>query len=270
VIDWSILRPTQKGLAVEGQDDKLLVETFLDAGEKGGQWQDWRAKLVIRDSGGIKAVLAEVGRASIHNNIWGLIDRDWRTDNEISDLTGKYPQLLVLPRPMIENYCVDPDEFLSMLPKVQREMLNESETRSGVGNNLADWLMHGALYAILHENGAHDFCRGDSGYPNALLTTPPITDEGKIASILIGWHNQLEPTLLLKNYRQRAASLQHRTVQEHYRECINGKDFFNQIVVQQTLNKKFRQQDPDTWFKTLMSGCTNCPSDFAPLMSRLL
>jgi hypothetical protein len=271
VIDWSILRPTQKGLAVEGQDDKLLVEAFLNAGEQQGLWQNWRSKLVVettKEPSGFNGVLRELSEDPGRDPIWGLIDRDWHTDTEISDLTSTHPHLLVLPRRMIENYCIDPDDFLPMLPKVQRDKLNEVELRTHIQDRLSDWVRHGALSAILYENGADTFC-GRFGYPRGLLSIAGIEDD-KIFTTLQSWHHQLEPNALLNNYQRRVVEYQQRTLQEHYRECLNGKVFFTQMIVLPFLNPTFGQQKEDAWFKTLMRSCTNCPSDFAPLMSRLL
>ena len=274
MIDWRNLRLTQIGLAVEGSDDKLLVEAFLDAGEQQGLWQNWTSKLrveVANEPSGSRGVFRELSESPDPKKpvIWGLIDRDWRTPSEISALERQYPRLLILPRRMIENYCLDPDEFLPMLPKVQRDKLNETELRADIEKSLADWLKHGALAAILYENGADDFCRGTSGYPRGLLSAPK-TNESEILAALQNWHRQLDPDPLLNNYRRRVQEYQLRTTGDHYRECVDGKEFFNQIIVQQILNRRLKQQNRDAWIEILKRGCTSYPADFAPLMSRLL
>ena len=104
MIDWSTLRPTQKGLAVEGDDDKQLVETFLEAGQKQGLWQNWHTRLMVevpKNPSGFAGVQREVGALANQGRVWGLIDRDWRTAGEIASLQAQYSQLLVLPRVMV-------------------------------------------------------------------------------------------------------------------------------------------------------------------------
>src|SRR5205823_1521779 len=120
VIDWSILRPTQIGVVVEGASDKKFLEAFLEAGERQQHWLDWRAKIVVNFPGGANDVIKELKNSSQPDQLWGLIDRDWRTDIEIANLQKQHSHLLILPRIMIENYLLDPDELLSFLPPTKQ------------------------------------------------------------------------------------------------------------------------------------------------------
>ena len=134
-IDWSE-RGEKRGLAVEGiNHDSKIIEAFLSAGErKGNQYcQNWRSKIVIKGAGSSTNVTNEL---KIHNNdpdskhygmIWGLIDRDWNSPNEIKQLKKDYPQLLILPRVMIENYLIDPDELIPLLPSLKNGQADDCD-----------------------------------------------------------------------------------------------------------------------------------------------
>ena len=126
-IDWSVLGLTKKGLAVEGKDDKLMLESFLDAGE-GHYWSGWRAQIRVEVAGSSPKVIQELEAGDAR--IWGMIDRDWRTDDELAELRSDYPQLLVLPRVTVENYCIDPTEIARMLPPSRLSSL-PNRIRSG-------------------------------------------------------------------------------------------------------------------------------------------
>lgn len=268
MIDWTRLRPTQKGLAVEGANDKTFVEAFLDAGESQGLWNDWRAKVVVERAGKVDNVIREVADTAHPGQVWGLIDRDWRTEDEIDNLQKDYPHLLVLPRIMVENYLIEPGDLLSLLPPARRASLDDSKLRGNIVATLSEWVKHGALSCVLHENGAHEFCRGNEGYPKKLLDNL-ITDKKAIFTHLEGWHKQLEPHNLLSLHDARIADFQRKTAKEHFWHCINGKMFFNQVVVAE-LNKQFGQRSRDDWFAQLLVSATECPSDLIPLFNQLV
>lgn len=88
-------------LLVEGIDEEAIIPKFLDAGTKNGHWPDWNPLFVIRNSMGSKPILSQLEEALDANDseIWGLIDRDWRTNEEVKKLEKKFSgRLLVLPR----------------------------------------------------------------------------------------------------------------------------------------------------------------------------
>lgn len=263
MVDWSILGTSKKGLAVEGKSDKLAIEAFLDAGEAEGHWSNWRGQLIVEQTNG--KVTGELD--SSNSQVWGLIDRDRRTDDEVSDLQARYHQLLVLPRFTIENYCIDPIEILEMLPATQRARV--PNLKDDIENHLEDWVKNGALWKVLSEQGAHDFCRGrERGYPMALLYIP-VTVEADIEAQLSDWHQQLEPKQILGAYNNRVKDYLANT-SDHYTLHIHRKNFFHQVVVQHALNPGIRSRSQDDWFADLFSSVTTCPADIVPVLKRVV
>jgi hypothetical protein len=240
MVDWTRLRPGQRLLVVEGDTDRKIIEAFLRAGEKLGHWRSWSAVLDIQDGGGFKGVLSELEKTTV----WGLIDRDWKSDTEIHDLTNRYPNLLVLPRVTIENYCIDPVDLEKLLPPNRQN----PAIKAGIEAVVESWIQHGALSKVLYENGAHYFCRGAAGYPNALIDMP-VTDEARIRAILLDWHRQLDPEKTLAAYQKMRNVFQNFSSQA-FSICIDGKKFFNEVVVQ-ILNREFGQQESKAWISEL-------------------
>lgn len=260
MVDWTRLRPGMRGLAVEGKTDKLIIEAFLDAGEKQGHWSNWRAVLSVEIAGEFQKVLSELEKQL--PQVWGLVDRDWRAETELSLLQTQHPQLLVLPRVTIENYCIDPVELDALLPT----NLRSPAIRSAIEAVLSEWIQHGALSLTLYENGAHQFCRGEKGFPRALIDSP-VTDEAAILSHLIGWHNRLEPQSILVIYSAKLSAFQNRA-SDTYNLCIDGKKFFRQVVVR-VLNNALGQRDVESWISDLFQSPTYCPADLIPVLARL-
>ncbi len=265
MIDWTRLRPNQIGLAVEGEDDKILITAFLDAGEQQTSWSGWKTRIAIETAGKYDNVLKEVEQ----EHIWGIIDRDWRAPGKIDALSRQNPRLLVLPRVMIENFLLAPDELFPLFPPSRRNAESERAVQSAIETALNEWIGHGALSAVLHENGAEAFCRSPSGYPGALLNQL-ITDERAILSQLQGWHGQLEPGPIVEKYRQRLADFRQLPLSSRYRDCIDGKMFFRQVIVP-TLNQLFGQQRSDWWLQELAGSISRqpCPSDLIVTLQAL-
>jgi hypothetical protein len=263
-IDWSILGAIPKGLAVEGEDDKKVIEAFLDGGEKTGHWSNWRNQLRVEGVGNSSKVLNELKAGD--NRIWGLIDRDWRTDAEVLAMQTDYSQLLVLPRVTIENYCINPDELALMLPPAKR--IPTLKTDIEVYKD--EWLQHGALWQTLWERGAFQFCGGHvDGYPMALLHSPVI-NETDIKSQYQSWHSKLEITDLLTAYRMKALDFRSNSAQNYSRH-IHGKFFFNQIIVAKVLNRKgVKPQTGNKWFSDLFSNVSDCTADLIPILQRIV
>lgn len=263
-MDWSVLGPTKKGLAVEGKDDKLVLESFLDAGE-GRHWSGWRAQIGVEVAGSSPKVIQELEAG--HARIWGMIDRDWRTDDELAELRSRYPQLLVLPRVTVENYCIDPTEIARMLPREKREQL--PNLQSDIDAYKDDWIQNGALWQVLHEYGAHEFCRGhQDGYPMALLREP-VTIEAKIEEQFKKWHQQLDPGVIMPAYRGMLADFRADTA-NNYSRHIHGKYFFSQVITQKILNPALGQGKSSAWFEDLFAEVTDCPDDIVPILQQVV
>ena len=252
----------KKGLAVEGKDDKTIIEAFLEKGETKGHWSNWDKKIQIQELGGSNNVLSEIGKS---DRLWGLIDRDWRTDSEIEALQNQYPRLLILPRVTIENYLIAPDEVNAMLP-LNKKIPNLAEE---IARHVERWVQNGALHRVLYERGAHDFCRGVEGYPKALFTQPISDspyDEAQLEQQLRSWHEQLEPRPIMDAY--------HRMLEgfladegNHYTHHIQGKDFFKQVLINQIFRRTFGQKSEERWLQDLIGGLPDCPTDMIPLLA---
>lgn len=263
-VDWSVLGASKKGLAVEGKDDKTVIEAFLDAGE-GRHWTDWRAKVRVEVAGSSPKVLQELGADD--GRVWGIIDRDWRTDVELAQLQSDYAQLLILPRITVENYCIAPDEIAAMLPAPRLSSL--PNLKSDIDKFKDDWIHNGALWQVLHEHGAHEFCRGhQDGYPMAILHQP-ITVEAEIEAQFQKWHLQLDPKTIMLAYRRMLGDFRSDSA-NNYSRHIHGKYFFNQIITQEILNPALGQRKSTEWFDDLFSNLTDCPNDIIPVLQRVV
>ncbi|GAB4546045.1 MAG: hypothetical protein OHK0023_05240 [Anaerolineae bacterium] len=174
-----------------------------------------------------------------------------------------------LPRIMLENYLIEPSEVWSMIAPAQRERLNEADFKANNQSEVPKWLHHGALSAILYEQGAFDFCRGSEGYPKNLLNTL-ITDEEDIRSKIKAWRLKLAPNAMIKSYRERLAHFQRMDISLQAKHCINGKMFFAQVIVAEVLNKLISQEDESVWRENLLAEATTCPPDLVEILSRIL
>lgn len=268
MVDWSKLRPGMRGLAVEGTNDKTIVEAFLDAGERIKRWSDWRSKMMVEVAGKTDAVIRALKQENITVAIWGLIDRDWRTEQEIAQLQADYPRLLILPRVTIENYCTDPADVEMMLPPARRSVEEMEHLRQIIEAERDGWTQQGALSQALYEGGAYEFCRGPEGYPKALLDTPAMP-EADVRRILDQFRAQLDPGQILSAYRTRLTEFRTNGVRV-YRQCINGKMFFDQVVVSKALNVVYEQRDRGKWLSDLFANAPDCPDDLALLLSPLV
>lgn len=267
-IDWTILGPGQRGLAVEGKDDKLIIEAFLEAGERNARWSDWHSRLQVVETGKNDHVLRELKRPEYQDILWGIIDRDWRSDDQIAQMQAEYSHLKILPRMTIENYCIDPDELIRLLPDSQLATGQGDQLRKIIEAELSRWLRHGALSQIVYESGAYDFCRGGEGYPSVLLGSP-IDDDADIRNILEGFRSQLDPETILRNCNTRTEFFQGLEA-DWYRLCINGKLFFNEVVVSNALKRVYRQQSRDAWITDLFASPVDCPEDLIPKLEDIL
>jgi hypothetical protein len=264
MVDWSVLGLSKKGLAVEGKTDKLAIEAFLDAGEIGGHWSTWRSKISVEIAGDSSQVIKELGK---NPRIWGLIDRDWLTEPEVKALEAEYPQLFVLPRVTIENYCIDPKDLSSLLPANQLARL--PNLHADIEAHRADWIQNGALWQALHENGAHEFCRGhEDGYPMALLHKLVVV-EADIEAQLKKWHSQLDPSSIMPAYQSTLKKYRANSAQ-NYSNHIHGKNFFKQVIVSKILNPSIEQRADFDWLKDLFAGVKDCPSDLTLVLQRLV
>jgi hypothetical protein len=250
-------------LFVEGETDKKIIAAFLDAHQKKGDKPlDWRTHIDVKATNGSKQVLQNLRDSQFASRAYGLIDRDGRTDSEIAELQAELSRLLVLPRWTIENYFIDPDELEQMLP----EALRGKTTLSVIQNSVLDWVRHGALWRLLYERGAFEFCRGhEDGFPMALFNQMPL-DEARIRQRLMKWQENLDAETVMASHEERFQAFQRESA-AHYTRHIHGKRFFNDVVLR-VLNT-LKQKNEKTWLDDLISGITTCPPDLVPVLQRL-
>jgi hypothetical protein len=265
MIDWSVLRSGQRGLAVEGKTDKDIVEAFLDAGQP-AHWDDWTNKLRVEIVGNSTKVIEELQLQN--RSVWGLIDQDAHTDSELTGLKQQYPQLTILPRWTIENYFINPDDMTNFLPAAQKTPKLLTQIASIIEQNRPNWIYHGALWKVMYENGAMHFC-GRNRYPMPLFYAP-ITSESQIHQQLHQWYKQLDPSGIIGNYRSRLKDFQ-QYPENDYNVHIHGKRFFHAVVASQALQTAFGQQrEADEWLRELYENATICPQDLVPLFQQIL
>jgi len=242
----------------------MIIQSFLEAGQKDALWNNWRARIVqIEDMNGGSAVIEELGRLTAYKEyVWGLIDREWRTESEIIDLTSQYPNLLVLPRVMIENYFIDPEE-LEMLCSNSTDYKNLDF--SSVSSHTSNWVSNGAIWQTLYTRGADDFCQED-GYPKILRGNAVLTPT-EIETLFRQWHLELNPETVMPDYINRLNTFTQQP-ENHYKHHIHGKKFFKQIIYDSILNR-YRQAKIEVWIQGLADIMTSCPPDIAPILQRL-
>jgi hypothetical protein len=266
--DWrNLLRDGQRGLAVEGKDDVIALTAFLNGGEADDRWQNWASRLAIVSCEGAQNVLEQINRTDFE--IWGILDRDWRSPAQIEALQAEYPRLIFLPRLMIENYVIDPNELFPLLPEVQREKLNETAAQTAIEAAMNAWLRHGTASFALQESNAKEFCGRLEGFPTRLLDPSDETVLPDLSSMLEAWYMQLAPEPITPVYKRILHDFGALSRTDHYRQCISGKEFFKQVVVQDVLNS-LGQKTAAKWWEALFSNPAPCPDDLVPIFQQLL
>jgi hypothetical protein len=247
---------------VEGERDKQVIEAFLKAGESSRRWANWVSRLDVVIMGGIKSLLDTLEKQASY---FGLIDRDWRSESEISALETKFAgRLAILPRVMIDNYFIWPQELALYL---RDKGLTETRLNQEIRPYLYDWIQHGALSQTIHERGGHDFCRGTDGYPRVLLRSP--VNSAEIRQYLEDFQHQLDPENVLNQTQNRSHQWQQLSDYEQYALCLDGKAFFNQVILK-TLNTTLGQSNDKTWLRRLLLSTPDCPADLIPILAPLV
>lgn len=97
---------------------------------------------------------------SVKNNprFYGLIDRDYLTDNEIKKIRNRYPNLYVLDFYAFENYLYHPDNLLEAMPEFDAEAYRQEITRqkNRLRDNIILNLKQSRNYRILKDENIED------------------------------------------------------------------------------------------------------------------
>lgn len=242
-----------KELAVEGKTDKFILEVFLTAGENAGYWKDWSSQLLIEVAGKKYNVIEKLKQGN--SRIWGLIDHDALPVDTLAHYQQTYPQLLILPRWTIENYFIDPDELIQLLPPQASSILIRDE----IERQKSEALKFGALWHVFTEAGIFS-----EDFPNPRgLCKIPMPSDAEIYNRLSRWNNQLNPDTTLKAYLEYQQSFL-ANPSLNYAYHIHGKNFFLQVV--QPILNKITQKSEDDWKRELLKSVTDCPADLIPVL----
>lgn len=254
-------------LYVEGAMDQLIIEAFLDAGARKKENSlpvDWRTKINLESKGGVAKVLEALDN-SVPSTHWGLIDRDWKSDDEIQELRSKYPRLLILPRVMIESYLIDPAELQVICGS--DDELSEIDFSSH-RLPIQDWVANGAVWQVLYERGADDFCNGH-GFPE-ILRNQIVLSETEIENKFKVWHDEFNPVDVVARY-QYWRGVFGSSSDQHFARHMHGKNFFHRVITP-LLNKGSSTDKAENWKKRLaraISKTDTCPPDLVPVLQRL-
>lgn len=234
-----------RALVVEGEDDKMIVEAFLDKISP----EIWATKWCVGVSNGKQNVLKILD----DQVTWlGLVDRDEWSENAANAAAGvasRAGRLHVLPRFCMESYFISPHDIWSALPAVQQKAIQDGEATvdAAIKTNSDSWLRHGALWHAV--NPLWDGLQS-RGFKDRLLDHTNAQDDALIRQTLAGWHQFLDPQRIFTDFQTHLATARATGGEEQFRRWIHGKRFFNQKVVP-TLNQLLGQKSASNWYRDL-------------------
>jgi hypothetical protein len=245
-------------LIVEGSDDVVAFRLFLD--KISNQWENhW----VVTDAGSKDNVLeilqCEPG--------WiGVVDRDDWKDNVIVHKQQELPNLWVLPRFCLENYLILPDELWLALPEVQQGKVNggKAELKDKILDDINKWIRHGVLWSVINPlwHGVRSL-----GFNQALLNPDISFDDEAIKSLLIEWHDYLEPEDIYQKFINKYHEVSELPESEQFKKWIHGKAFYQTVVnniLNELLGQKSSKQRKISILRTLPA-----PDDLIPLWQKM-
>ncbi len=220
-------------LLVEGPDDVDAYRIFLDRQFSGWE-KNWRVVAAGKKTDVMKMVKKEPR--------WvGLVDRDEWTDAEIVQQVAACTNLVVLPRFCLESYLIDPCELWQALPDKQRAKIagGEVEFRQALLVSLDGWIKHAAIWHGVRPLWQR--LRG-LGFPDAVLSSPPMPDDAALRLHFKRWHDSLDAEAILSRVHGLQATLAAKDQSELCRQWLYAKDFYPQVV-HQALNRLLGQKD---------------------------
>lgn len=225
-------------LLVEGNIDTRILAYFLTQISS-----DWNMQFVMLPAGRKSRVIEGV---QTHHPEWaGVIDTDEWPPDEVRRVLLPDSRVSTLPRFCLENYFCLPVEIWPAIPPAQRKDMEFDAFARPILAHLPDWVAHGAMWRVMRrtrKNLLHH-----RGFP-AELDQAPVTDLGKIRSILTSWHEQLDPDRIIAEYQQELAKTEEQTANDQLATYIHGKKFFHRVIVP-TLNQFFDQAKADIWLQ---------------------
>lgn len=234
-----------RALVVEGEDDRMVVEAWLDRIALGTWETRWCVGVANGKQNALRIVDDQV--------TWlGLVDRDeWSENaaNAASQAPGLAGRLHVLPRFSMESYFIDPAEVWAALPAVQQQSVNggHQALEAEIISDLDSWLRHGALWHAV--NPLWDGLRA-LGFKETLLNHANAQNDVLIRQTLADWHQILEPQAIFNEFQIHLTAARAAGRQEQFRRWIHGKRFFRERVVP-ALNQHLGQKSADDWYRDL-------------------
>ena len=210
-----------KVLLVEGTSDVDAYRIFLD--KKFSGWEnDWHLAYA-----GKKATVIEM---ALKEPSWlGLVDRDEWTDAEIAEHSVTCPNLVVSPRFCLESYLIDPAELWEALPAKQRAKVvgGEAQFCSEILADLRGWRRHAALW-----HGVRPLWRQlrKLGFPDSVLGSPPMPDDGALRAKFKDWHLTLDADAVLAGVHALEARLASDDVGKVCTQWLYAKSFYPEVV----------------------------------------
>lgn len=219
-------------LLVEGPDDVDAYRIFLDK-----KFPGWEAKWHLVAAGKKSDVVAMVRKEP---DWLGLVDCDEWTDDEIAVHTAACLNLKILPRFCLESYLIDPVELWQAFSEKQRLKIpgGEAQLHEELLADLHAWIRHAALW-----HGVRPLWRQlrDLGFPDSVLTSPPMPDDAVLRAKFRDWHATLDADVVLARVHALEASLAAEDVSTVCTKWLYAKDFYPQVV-QQVLNRLLGQK----------------------------
>lgn len=220
-------------LLVEGPDDVDAYRIFLDRQFSGWE-KNWRVLPAGKKSDVVKMAKKEPD--------WvGLVDRDEWTDAEIVQQVATCTNLVVLPRFCLESYLIEPSELWQALPDKQRAKIAGGETqfRQALLASLDGWIKHAAIW-----HGVRPLWQQlrRLGFPDAVLSSPPMPDDEALRVHFKSWHDSLDAEAILSRVHALQATLAAKEQGELFHRWLYAKDFYPQVV-HQAFNRLPGQKD---------------------------
>ncbi len=263
------IAPLQKFLIVEGPEDQITYERWLIRLDPAAV-----AKVQVEQPGNKGKVLEALDWLKKSGgdppNVFGLVDRDAWTADEMNKVQADLPRLRVnADRHTIENYFTDPSDIEAALFHRDKEKYQKPSQKLRTQINAArqEWVTHWALWCTLQRVWFR--LHLDENFPNAILDQHPLPTDNQIGKQLRTWAKILNVRDLLAAYKIERDQALGKTHHVQFRSCVHGKDFFNQVV-KTPLCQCDPSIHPDSWIIRLIEWQPEVPADLKALLQDLL
>ena len=243
-------------LLVEGEDDQLWFEHFLDQHSSG-----WRSKFAIFPAEGKQRVLHGIN--NYHPADWaGIVDLDEGFPDDIQNQMANSPRVRALPRFCLESFFIVPGEIWQVLPDAQKAQVDKAAWGNSIVSEIPAWTAHGAMWRVLRR------IYQNNRLPEG-LDREPVTDRARILQILQAWHQSLDPAQVLNEYDRELVDAQRLSPDEQLKNYIHGKKFFRQVVIQR-MDHLFHGRGLDYWMEGFRISKIQPPADLIILLDWVL